>query len=207
MEQVTITTYGHACFGLAYEGYRIVLDPYRHGMIPGLTELQLEAEAVYCSHTHDDPAFSEAVTLIDGEGLLPWTVEEFITPHDDCFGTLRGWNVVRIFCFGDLRVAHLGDIGCYPEEMLLERLKGVDCLLIPVGGTYTVNPRQAKAIADAVNPRVCIPMHYRTDSFGFDNIAQLDEFTKLWDAVTYAEDSFLLSHKTEKQILVLNYNI
>ena len=116
MEQVTITTYGHACFGLAYEGYRIVLDPYRHGMIPGLTELQLEAEAVYCSHTHDDHAFSEAVTLIDGEGLLPWTVEEFITPHDDCFGTLRGWNVVRIFCFGVCFFqCQLCSSGCFQE--------------------------------------------------------------------------------------------
>ena len=207
MDQVMITTFGHACFRLEYEGYRIVIDPYRHGMIPGLPELNLEAEVVYCSHIHDDHAFSEAVNLIDREGLLPWTVEEFITPHDDQFGALRGWNVARIFCFGDLRVAHLGDIGCKPDENLLERLKGVDCLLIPVGGTYTIDAQQAKTIADAVAPKVCIPMHYRTDSYGFDNIAHLDEFVKLYDAVNCMDGSFLLSHETEKQILVLNYNI
>lgn len=207
MEQVKITAYGHACFGLEYHGYRIVLDPYRHGMIPGLPELHLEGEAVYCSHTHDDHAFSEAVTINDREGLQPWTVEEFITPHDDQSGALRGWNVARVFHFGDLRIAHLGDIGCLPDANLLAGLQGVDCMLIPVGGTYTIDAEQAKAIADLAQPRVCIPMHYRTDSFGFDNIAHLDDFVKRCNAVNYADGSFLLSHETEKQILVLNYNI
>lgn len=206
MEQVNITYHGHACFTLEFAGYRTIIDPYRHGMVPGLPDLSLQAEAVYCSHTHDDHAFSEAVEIIDVEGLAPYTVEEFITPHDDQFGALRGWNVARIFCMGSLRVAHLGDIGCFPDDLLLERLKGVDCLLIPVGGTYTVDPSLAKRIVDAAQPRICIPMHYRTDRAGFDNIAHIDEFVKLFDAVNYADDSFILSADTEKQILVLNYN-
>ena len=47
---------------------------------------------------------------------LPWTVQEFQTPHDDCDGAKRGMNTVRIFHCGSTRVAHLGDLGCFPDE-------------------------------------------------------------------------------------------
>lgn len=205
MNQVKITYHGHACFQLEAAGWRIVIDPYRHGMVPGLPDLQLQAEAVYCSHTHDDHAFSEAVEIIDREDLAPYTVEEFLTPHDDQFGALRGWNTARIFDFCGLRVAHLGDIGCFPDERLLESLKGVDCLLIPVGGTYTIDPEMAKSIVDAAQPRLCIPMHYRTDTTGFDNIAHVDDFTRYYPAVQTAVNSVLLTNETPKQIFVLQY--
>lgn len=205
MNQVKITYCGHACFLLEAAGWRIVIDPYRHGMVPGLPDLQLQAEAVYCSHTHDDHAFSEAVEIIDREDLAPYTVEEFLTPHDDQFGALRGWNTARIFDFSGLRVAHLGDLGCFPDERLLNALKGVDCLLIPVGGTYTIDPEMAKSIVDAVSPRVCIPMHYRTDTTGFDNIAHVDDFTRYYPEVRTAVNSVLLTNETQKQILVLQY--
>lgn len=205
MHSVQITYHGHACFTLAYNGWRVTIDPYRHGMVPGLPDLQLQAEAVYCSHTHDDHAFFEAVEIIDREELAPYTVEEFLTPHDDRFGALRGWNTARIFDFGGLRVAHLGDIGCFPDERLLNALKGVDCLLIPVGGTYTTDPGMAKSIVDTVSPRICIPMHYRTDTTGFDNIAHVDDFTRHYPGFQSTENSFVLTKETPEQILVLQY--
>lgn len=205
MKSVTITYHGHACFTLVCNGWRIAIDPYRHGMVPGLPNLQLQAEAVYCSHTHDDHSFSEAVEQFDRIELAPYTVEEFLTPHDDRFGALRGWNTARIFDFGCLRVAHLGDIGCFPDERLLAALKGVDCLLIPVGGTYTIDPQMAKSIVDAVSPRVCIPMHYRTDTTGFENIAHVDAFTRYYPGFQTAENSLVLTKEIPKQILVLQY--
>ena len=48
--------------------------------------------------------------------------------------------------------------------------------MLPVGGHYTVGPREAKAIADAVGPRVVIPMHYRSASFGFDVLGTLEDY-------------------------------
>ena len=99
----------------------------------------------------------------------------------------------------------MGDIGIFPEEPLLSELKGVDCLLIPVGGFYTIDSATAKQIVDAVCPRVCVPMHYRTDNTGFDVISHLNDFTKLFDGVEFLNNSFVLSKDTPKQILVLNY--
>ena len=205
MEQVNITYCGHACFLLEADGYRIVLDPYRDGMVPGLPDLNLKAEAVYCSHGHDDHGFVQAVTILDTDKSMPYTLDEFVTPHDDQGGKLRGMNTVRIFNFDGLRISHLGDIGCYPEDDLLNKLKHVDCLMIPVGGFYTIDAATAKNIVDAVQPRVTIPMHYRTDNSGFDRIAHISDFTQYYPRVKSCDNTVTLTQNTENQILVINY--
>lgn len=204
MDQVCITYLGHACFDLAYEGVHIVLDPYADGMVPGLGNVRAAAQAVYCSHEHDDHSYRAAVTVIPAENL-PYTVQELNTPHDDKDGALRGRNTVRVFTFGSLRVAHLGDLGRALNEEEAQLLKGVDCLMIPVGGFYTIDAITAAATVKQHRPRVTVPMHYRTDKSGFDKIAKLECFTGLFDQVTYADSStLLLDADTESQIIVLN---
>lgn len=205
--EVKITTCGHACFLLEANDYRTVLDPYAPGMIPGHPELHLEAEAVYCSHGHGDHSYTDAVKLTKSGREAPYTLREYVTAHDDQDGSLRGMNTVRIFDFAGLRVAHLGDIGCFPDGELMEALKGIDCLLIPIGGFYTIGTQTAWQIIRQVNPRVAIPMHYRTDNMGLKNIGHIDDFIKLYPQVSFADNQFILTTETEKQILVLNYKI
>lgn len=200
--EVKITYHGHACFTLEYQGVRAVIDPYAPGCVPGAADLHLEAEAVYCSHDHGDHNFVQAVKINEG-APLPWTVSEFVTPHDDCGGSKRGMNTVRIFDFGGIRVAHLGDIGCFPDEALARALEGIDCMLIPVGGYYTIGVQTAYQIIRGAKPKVAIPMHYRTDKTGFDEISHIDDFCKLFGKVEEHEGTFVLTGETEKQILVL----
>ena len=202
---VTITYNGHACFTLEKDGYRAVVDPYLDGMVDGLPNLRLEAEAVFCSHGHADHNYTDAVTLIPTENKPPFLLESLDSFHDDRGGKLRGSNIVRIFRFGDLRIAHLGDLGHIPEGALLEALKGVDCLLIPVGGTYTVDPDAAAETAARIDPTVIIPMHYRTDTAGFDVLAHLTDFTGRYENVHSCDNTFVLSKDTPKQVLVINY--
>ncbi len=205
MNQIDIAYCGHACFLLDVNGYRIVLDPYANGSIPGLPNLKLDAEAVYCSHGHHDHNYVEAVRLTGIDKTAPYTLEEIVTPHDDQNGKLRGMNTVRIFNFEGLRVAHLGDLGCYPSEELLKKLQFADCLLIPVGGFYTIDAATARDIVEAVQPRVTVPMHYRTDNTGFDRIAHINDFTQYYSQVNTCNNTVSLSKNTENQILVINY--
>ncbi len=202
--QINITYHGHACFTLAYGGTKAVIDPYAPGYIPGLKDLSLEANAVYCSHSHGDHNYTKAVTLTPADSL-PWTVKEFDTPHDEVGGAKRGRNTVRIFDFGGIRVAHLGDIGAFPNEGLLEELRGIDCLLIPVGGYYTINAQTAYQIIRTASPRVAIPMHYSTATTGFEEIAQLEDFIKLCGEVTILPCPFALDEHTEKQVCILRF--
>lgn len=200
--EVKLTYHGHACFTLEYEGKKAVIDPYAWGMVPGQADLHLTANAVYCSHSHADHNFTQAVEIEESPSL-PWTVTEFETAHDECGGAKRGMNTVRIFDCGGIRVAHLGDIGCFPDEELENVLDGIDCMLIPVGGYYTIGTQTAYQIIRSLKPRVAIPMHYRTDKTGFDEISHIDDFCKLWSHVNTCEGSFTLTKDAAQQILIL----
>lgn len=205
MKQINITYYGHACFMLEMDGYRTVIDPYKDGMVDGLPNLSLEAEAVFGSHGHADHNYFQAVTIRETNQAAPYTLESIESDHDDQGGSLRGKNLVRIFDFDGLKVAHLGDLGHVPEGDLLKKLQSVDCLLIPTGGTYTIDHVQAKQIVDLVQPKVVIPMHYRTDSAGFDVLTHLNDFTAQYQEVNSCENTYALTSKVEKQILVIHY--
>ena len=200
--EVKLTYHGHACFTLEYRGAKAVIDPYAWGMVPGQADLHLTANAVYCSHGHADHNFTQAVELTE-TAPLPWTVTEFETAHDECGGAKRGMNTVRIFDCGGIRVAHLGDIGCFPEGELENALDGIDCMLIPVGGYYTIGTQTAYQIIRSLKPKVAIPMHYRTNKTGFDEISHIDDFVKLWNQVDIKEGVFSLTKESASQIVVL----
>ena len=186
-----ITYYGHSCFTLETAGYTIALDPYDEH-VPGYTPLDIEACAVYCSHGHSDHCAIDKVRLVPGGENDPFDIVEMETYHDDCEGEKRGTNWMRIFEAEGIRVAHLGDLGCELDPEEASELSGVDVLLIPVGGYYTIDAKQAKAIVEQVRPRIVIPMHYRTGNKGFDVIADVRDFLELCENVTTFGDSTLV---------------
>ena len=56
----------------------------------------------------------------------------------------------------------------------------VHVLIIPVGGTYTLDAEQAKEYVDRIMPSIVIPMHYKTKGLDMD-IDKVSEFTDLFD--------------------------
>ncbi len=204
MDTVKIKYIGHACFKLSYAGTDIIVDPYRDGMVPGLRDMREEADFTYCSHEHDDHSYLSAVTL-SGEDCANFGLAELTVPHDDAEGTKRGWNTVRIFSFGGLRVAHMGDIGRVLTEEEAEVLRGVDCMLLPVGGFFTVGPEEAKTIVEQTYPRVVIPMHYSGFGYGFDKIVSVKSFVDAVgeENVRYCGNEFELRADSESQIRVM----
>ena len=195
---------GHSCFTLATEAGTLVIDPYEDGSVPGLSPLHLEADAVYCSHEHRDHGNRAAVALSGKPCAVE--VEELATWHDEVQGAKRGPNTMRIFSAEGLRVAHLGDLGCGLTPEQAEALSGLDALLIPVGGFYTVGPKEAKEIVDALQARVVIPMHYRSDAFGFDVLAPVEDFLELdshW--MRYETDTLEIHENMRHSVAVLTY--
>ena len=200
-----ITWLGHACFMVEHEGYKVVIDPFCD--VPGFRDIAVEAHAVLCSHGHYDHAYTDGVALRAG-GENPFTVETVAACHDEKGGTLRGKNTVHVLHAAGLSVVHLGDLGHLLSEEQAAPLRGCDVLLIPVGGTYTVDGATAAQIARDLQPRVVIPMHYRSASFGFDNIDTVDTFLKHFPAETVqrvGEDFLDLTADTPAQVAVLTY--
>ena len=200
---MTITWLGHSCFLLENGGFRVVLDPYKG--VPGLRDAALEADAVYCSHGHFDHAYTEELRLTSGRENH-FDVAEIPSFHDGQGGALRGRNTIRRFTAGGVTVVHLGDLGHQPSQEQLEAIGSCDALLLPVGGTYTLDAQEARQAAEAIGPRVIIPMHYRRGRFGFENIQTLEEFTSLYPAEQvreYAGSSLELTEETPPQVAVL----
>ena len=177
---MNITWLGHSCFLIESEGWRVVLDPYYVETYPAL---HVEADEALCSHGHRDHAFLEAVTLSGRDKTeSPFTIETISTFHDDKQGSLRGENTIHILRAEGLMVVHCGDLGHELSDEQLAAVRGCDALLIPVGGYYTIDVKTAKKVADAVAPRVIVPMHYRFGAHGYPEIGTLDEFLPLYEA-------------------------
>ncbi len=201
-----ITWHGHSCFKIETDQGSVVLDPYEDGRVPGYAPLprDLSADAVLCSHQHGD---HNAVALVKLTGNAPaFGVETLSTYHDEVKGEKRGVNTIHIISAEGMRLAHMGDIGCELTEAQTTALRGVDVLLVPVGGFYTIDAEQAKAMVDAINARVVVPMHYRNGSLGYEVISTLDGFTALCDdVIAYQTNSISVTADTPKQTAVPAY--
>lgn len=197
-----ITWYGHSCFKVSFDGGSVVFDPYADGSVPGWTLPQLSADAVLCSHHHDDHAGAGKVTLSGREpDCKVETVECF---HDAEHGAKRGANTIHILTADGVRVAHLGDLGHEPDEAQLAAIGAPDVLLIPVGGFYTIDAATAAAVAEKIGARITVPMHYRGDGFGYDVIGTVEEFTALRKDVRCADsNSFDPADYKDRVTLVL----
>ncbi len=206
-EGVRITWYGHACFKIEYGGHSLALDPYRD--VPGYPKLQMKAGAVMASHMqHDDHGYLEAVTVTEEEGPSPFRTETVACFHDDAQGSLRGKNNITIIEAGGKRIAHLGDLGHMLSEEQIEAVGKCDVMMIPVGGYYTIDAKGAKQVVDETDPTVVIPMHYRTGSYGFDVIAEPEEFLTLCSdrKIVRAEGPvFETDGSGEKRVVLLRF--
>lgn len=167
---VRISWCGHSYFILEAGGSRIALDPHDGAGI-GLGTCRVRADLVLVSHNHYD---HNAVEVASGPGsvVLRWPgggerrvggvgLRVYDSYHDKAGGRLRGRNSIFLLEVEGLRIAFLGDLGHIIEpEGDYSDLEGVDVMMVPVGGVYTISPSEAWYIIDRFRPRIAIPMHY-----------------------------------------------
>ena len=160
---------GHAEFYLETEsGYRIATDPYDSSC--GYPVRVLKADAALVSHGHHDHNAVENLAglqaVIDRAGeytLVPGIrVTAVRGYHDDAEGTKRGETLLFLVEAEGLRIVHLGDLGCPLNDTQAEILKKPDVLMIPVGGFFTIDGRQAAETTKQLQARIVLPMHYKT---------------------------------------------
>ncbi len=73
----------------------------------------------------------------------------------------------------------LGDLGHLLDDKTVGEIGPVDILLIPVGGTYTIDAEEAVKVTAQLNPRLIIPMHFKTPVMDFP-ITGVDLFLPRW---------------------------
>ena len=159
--------YGHSCFALTLDdGTVIVTDPFDASV--GYPLCDARADVALSSHGHFDHNYFDSLRgdprIVNTAGVvtLPGaTITGVPCWHDDAQGAKRGTNLIFRIDAGGLSVAHLGNLGHFPDSQEQRAaLTGLDVMLIPIGGHFTIDTPQALKIVDAFQPRAAIGMHF-----------------------------------------------
>jgi L-ascorbate metabolism protein UlaG (beta-lactamase superfamily) len=163
---------GHASFTItASDGTVLVTDPYDpsgYGEVLKYEPVRDKADAVLVSHDHADHNYVKGLPgspqVLRGSGQLKGIeVKGIDTHHDESGGSERGPNVVFTFTVDAIKICFVGDLGHQLSPGQIEAIGPVDLLLIPVGGTYTVDAEGAAKVVNALKARLVIPMHFKTE--------------------------------------------
>ncbi len=183
-----IRWHGHSCFEIR-NSLRIVIDPH-DGRSIGIRAPKVRADLVLITHDHFDHNATRVVKgdfeVIKGEGTRSVgdvKIESFKAYHDREGGRRRGEITMFRVSMEGVSILHVGDLGHVLPEETVKRIGNVDILMVPVGGTYTVDAAEAKQVVDEINPRVVIPMHYKVPGLSL-SLAPVDSFLNLFPRET-----------------------
>jgi L-ascorbate metabolism protein UlaG (beta-lactamase superfamily) len=214
-----ITYYGHSAFNIATEkGTRIIIDPYESGAFNGALsygKINDEADIVITSHSHADHSYTKDIkgkfSLIskqDTYEIKDVKIKTISTYHDNSGGKERGDNLVSVINADSLVLAHLGDLGHSLDYGTLQEMGKVDILLIPIGGSFTLDAALAVKVMNDIKPGITIPMHYKTAKCNFP-ITPVEDFTKGQNNVhVFKESAIVIKKETlprEREIIVLQH--
>lgn len=200
---MTLTWHGHACFELKSADGSVIFDPYAPGSVPGLELPPLTADLTVCSHNHADHFSPDSVKPTGFDPMIGFHQE--LSFHDESFGMKRGNNVITLVQAEGVRFVHLGDLGHPLPESKYKALGDVHVLMVPVGGYYTIDATQAKQICDSFDPVVVIPMHYKGDGVGLQEIAPVDDFLRLFpdQLISYLPTNTLTIERIEHPMVAV----
>ena len=184
-----ITYLGHSCFRIRGSQAVIITDPFPPNI--GYTLGKQTADIVTVSHQDPSHSYVQGVTgahVIKGPGeyeISGVLVLGIGTYHDAVKGQSKGKNTVYLMEIDGVNICHLGDIGHILGDEQIEEIGNVDVLMVPVGAVSTINASMAAQFIRLVEPKIVLPMHYKTDKSKRD-LETVDNFLKEM-GVTQAE--------------------
>lgn len=187
-----ISYLGHSAFKLKGKEAAVVTDPFDKKSV-GFAMSPVSADIVTISHDHADHNMASLVSgtarrkepyiikapgeyEASGIGVFGWG-----SFHDATQGNDRGKNTIYSIIVDGVRIVHLGDLGEILTEKLIDGLGAVDVLLLPVGGVFTIDAKQAIMMIEKLSPSIVIPMHYKTKDHSpeFSQMSEVTEFMQL----------------------------
>ncbi len=203
IEDVNITWLGHAGFKIKTPSNKIIyIDPYV------IKDENIEAaDYILITHDHYDHLCKDTINKLTKQNTeiigTPSCISKAegnlrIMPNDEkkVFPDFELWSVPAynrekqfhprgfvngyVLVFPTLTIYHAGDTDFIPE---MEKLKkfDIDVALLPVGGTYTMDVREAVKAVRAIKPKKVWPMHYGTIEGTEADINQLKQLIKNYE--------------------------
>ncbi|MEM1608836.1 MAG: MBL fold metallo-hydrolase [Ignisphaera sp.] len=184
---VVVRWHGHACFEIVTsKGTVIVLDPH-DGYSIGLKPPRVQADIVLITHEHFDhnayavvakPSATVLSMFVGEKAVNDVMIKGFKAYHDREKGKRRGRVSIYKVYADNISFVHLGDLGHELDNTYKNVLGDIDVLMIPVGGTYTIDPKSAWNVIELLTPKVVIPMHYWVKGLNLP-LKAVDEFLSL----------------------------
>ena len=165
---------GHSCFRLESKDISCIIDPFSKEI--GIRAPRINDNIVLVSHSHYDhnniqgaPSNAFVVQNPGEYEVKNIYLRGIRSYHDKSQGAERGPNNIYVIDIEEIKVCHLGDLG---QEKLtdsqVDEIGDIDVLMIPVGGTYTINYKEASEIVNQIEPKIVIPMHYKVRGLKLD---------------------------------------
>ena len=187
-----IKWYGHASFGLVpSEGPRVIVDPYTPEGV-GYKPITDEADLVIISSDDDsahcradlisgNPAVVNALQVAQSGGttrILDLDVSAIETAEWEHHPEheVPGLNGMYRFTLDGIRFAHMGDVGnplSLPMQAFFEE---TDVLFALAGGYLTIELPDLLEMIHRVQPKLVIPMHFRTLTYKPRNTLWIESF-------------------------------
>lgn len=221
-----IKWYGHASFLITAEnGKRVITDPYTP-QTSGYAPIPDSPDIVIISSDND--TFHCRADLIPGSPVVINALElakqggqrteqgiaiqaiQAMEALDHQFHDPDQNGMYR-FTVDGISIGHLGDVGNALSEEQMQFFAGVDILLALAGGHPTINLDDLDAIIRRTQPKLVIPMHFRTLRYKPRNTFWIQSFLNYFnpDEVDFACDSQIAISKdtlpTKTRVTVLTH--
>lgn len=179
----------HACFMVEKNNSAIIFDPFLDGNPEGLTVDDIKVDYIFVTHGHFDhlgSAFDIAkkcdATIIStaeicglaGEagckahGMHLGGTFQFpfgkvrVTPAFHGSGVPGGHACGFVVDFYGTQLYFAGDTALYSDMQLLPKLDPFTYAILPIGGNFTMDPKDAAIAAEFLQAKYVIPVHYNT---------------------------------------------
>jgi len=179
---ITLEHISHAAFKITNGKVVLYIDPFE---VPGKPS---DADVIICTHDHYDHCSLEDIEKVAKEDTVIVASincrsklagihleKKFLSPGESVevrgvlveaipaynigksFHPKRYQGIGVVLTVGGVKVYHAGDTDFIPE---MKKLENIDVALLPVSGTYVMDWREAVKAAEAIKPKIAIPMHY-----------------------------------------------
>ncbi len=186
---VTLKWLGHAAWMVTFSKTKVLIDPFLSGNPKAaMKESDVkEADYIMVTHNHMDhlgDAFAiskRTGAKIVGMFELAGMGEEQGVPEGNFIGMNKGnmtkfgdvsmgltqavhsGNECGVLVSGDGKtIYHAGDTALFGDMKLIGELYHPDVALLPIGGFFTMSPKEAAMAAKFVGATYTIPMHFGT---------------------------------------------